>query len=149
MSPLIYLPLAAVGIVALCLFAGWTEVRAGNKRTFGRPVICVCKVDSRRVGVALRDDLHRSSRKYWKRYLQGKERYDAFHIVAPSGHRIDVCPVYVFEDYSREYLTLVSRCYVEQATFHVPAENLAGPNPIDEACRYIFGRPFDGKFINW
>lgn len=149
MGTLTFSLLIVFGIVALCIFFGYVEIRIRNRWRFHRPVICVCRVGPRRTGVVLRDDFHRASREYWKRRLTGKEHYDAGHIGAPDGHRIDVSPVFVFEDTSREYLTLVHRCYVEQATFHVPAAFGDNLNPIDKTCRCIFGKPFDGQFINW
>lgn len=137
------------GIVALSIFFGYVEIRIRNRWQYHRPVICVCRVGPGRTGVVLCDDFHRASREYWKRYTAGKEHYDAGHIAAPSGHRIGVSPMFVFDDTSREYLTLVHRCYVEQATFHVPAVYGENLNPIGKACRYIFGKPFNGQLINW
>lgn len=131
----------------VCLILGLEYLREKFPKS-RRPVICVCKVQGR-VGVVLREDYDSASRKYWKPYYDGEEDYDAGHITAPCGQRLELAPVFVFEPQSREYYTLCYSCYVEQATFEVPFVAKEDLNPIGEAWKYFHKCAWPGHLIHW
>jgi hypothetical protein len=122
--------------------------RLEHQQRYHRPIICVCRVDGR-VGIVLRKDYESASHQYWKPYYDGKEDYDAGHIMAPCGRRLEVSKVFVFEPHSREYYTICYECYVEQAMFEVPWVPKENLNPIGEAWQYLHKRPWSGHLITW
>ena len=121
--------------------------RVEHRREHYRPIICVCEVNGR-IGVVLRDDLHKASREYWKQYYDGRH-YDSGHVAAPDGRRLKVEPLFNFKGWSPEYYTICISCYVEQATFDVPAVGKDDPGQIAEAYQYFHGKPWNGELIRW
>lgn len=122
--------------------------RLEHRQKYHRPIICICRVNGK-IGVVLRKDYDKASQDYWKPYYDGKEDYDAGHIMAPSGRRLGVSPVFVFERGSKEYYTLCYGCYVEQADFEVPWVPKESLNPIGEAWQYLHKHPWSGHLITW
>ena len=121
--------------------------RVEHCKNHHRPIICVCEVNGR-IGIVLRGDYDEASRRYWKQYYDGKY-YDAGHVAAPDGRRLKVEPLFNFIAWSPEYYTICCGCYVERATFDVPAVYKNEPSQISEAYQYFHGKPWSGNLIHW
>jgi len=145
--------LLCLGAVVLVLFGvivafGVMAQRYEDRRKYHRPIVCMCEVNGR-IGVVLRRDYNKASRRYWKPYYDAEKIYDAGYISAPDGFRIEVSPIFVFKAYSQEYYTLAYSCYVERAIFDVPLISKGELNPIAKAYQYFHGKPWKGDLINW
>jgi hypothetical protein len=125
----------------------WWISRSKHRSSYHRPIICVCEVNGR-MGVVLRRDYNEASRQYWKQYYDGKH-YDAGHVVAPEGRRLQVEPLFNFKAWSPEYYTICFGCYVERAIFDVPAVLKDESGQIAEAHQYFHGKPWNGQLISW
>ncbi len=136
----------AVMVIAFALLVMRTN-KIEHRRNHHRPVICVCEVNGR-IGIVLRRDYDEASRRYWKQYYDGKH-YDSGHVAAPDGRRLQVEPLFNFKAWSPEYYTICYGCYVERATFDVPAVWKDEPGQIAEAHQYFHGKPWSGSLINW
>jgi hypothetical protein len=140
-----------IGIaVIVFLFGGLIYLSSyiERRRHYHMPIICVCEVNGR-IGIVLRDDYHKASKEYWKRYYDGKAHYDFGHVSAPFGRRLKVGPMFNFKAGSDEYYTICAACYVEHAVFDVPAVYKDEPSQMAEAYQYFHGKPWDGKLISW
>jgi hypothetical protein len=113
-----------------------------RKRTYDKPVVCICQVNDR-VGVVLRSDSNKASHDFWKPHITGKIRYDHGSAAAWRGRYMNVKPVFVFRPDSNEYANLLNGCYVERATFEVPHQSGDERAKFLEAFKYFHGFPFE------
>lgn len=104
-----------------------------------RPVVRVCQVGGR-IGIVLRSDQEKASRKYWKKMRKIEKQHETHVSLHPRGQIIPVTPVYVFNPGYSPYYILVNMCRPEQAVFHVPDPYQTDQGALKDAHRHFFGR---------
>jgi hypothetical protein len=113
-----------------------------SRHSARRPIVCRHEVNCM-VGLVLREDYDEASRLFWEPFHLGKSKLDPKSHQARYGRRIPIEHVFVFtSDFasnSPEYLELLSRCFVEQATFKVPEVSEEELNPLSKASAHFFG----------
>lgn len=139
-----WLVMTLLSFLFVFLGAGAFSLSMIKRAKHHHPIVCVCKVNNR-IGVVLRRDHNRASERHWGRrmpyYFSNKKRGTSFPWI------LDVSPVFVFEDESREYKTLITDCRTEVAVFSVPP---VGDNTtmLVQAHQHFFNKPWDGKLIS-
>src|SRR3989344_3747932 len=85
-----------------------------------RPVVCVCLVNGC-VGVVLRKDYNKASRRHWRLVQDGTVVYEQYAL----GRVVEVRPTFFFtwetEGPNQKLRRLLDSCYVERAALWVPS----------------------------
>ncbi len=110
-----------------------------------KPVVCVCRVENR-LGVVLRKDHEKHSRKFWKSVAKMELNSGSKFAVPLRGIAIPVGPIYVFPPDSRALRTLLDKCRVEQSAFNVPEFFQDDVYALKDAHKYLFGREWDEEY---